>query len=73
MLLSDCPINSKCEIVSINLPNDETVRLCELGLGKGTKLKVCQICPFGSVLVSKGTERIGLSSGVSNLLEVKRV
>jgi Fe2+ transport system protein FeoA len=73
VLLSDCSINSRCEIVSINLPNDETIRLCELGLSKGTKLKICQLCPFGSVLVSKGTERIGLSSQITNLLEVKYI
>ncbi|MDR3127781.1 MAG: ferrous iron transport protein A [Bifidobacteriaceae bacterium] len=71
MLLSDCPIDAKCEIVAINLSGDEKIRLCELGLKKGSKLRVCQMCPFGSLLISRGTERIGLSPYIAKSLEVK--
>ncbi|MDR2799468.1 MAG: ferrous iron transport protein A [Bifidobacteriaceae bacterium] len=73
MLLSDCPIDQNCEIVSINLSDDEVIRLCELGLREGSKLKICQHCPFGSLLISKGTERIGISPHIAKSLEVKYV
>ncbi|MDR2748492.1 MAG: ferrous iron transport protein A [Bifidobacteriaceae bacterium] len=73
MLLSDCPIDKNCEIVSVNLSDDETLRLCELGLRIGSKLRVCQYCPFGSLLISKGTERIGISPHIAKSLVVKYI
>ncbi|MDR0789101.1 MAG: ferrous iron transport protein A [Bifidobacteriaceae bacterium] len=66
MKLKDCEIGQKIIVDNIELNEDFCFRLREIGITEGVNLKVCQKCSFGSLVIQKGAERIGIDSKIAD-------
>lgn len=71
MKLAECELGKELIIESIHLDSDHCFRLREIGITEGQSIQACQNCSFGSMVVSKGTERIGIDKKIANAIEVK--
>lgn len=71
MKLKDCKLGEELVIEKIHLDEDHCFRLREIGLTEGVNVRVCQNCSFGSKLLAKGSERIGIDKSIAEAIEVK--
>ena len=69
MLLKNCKVGEQIIVNKINLSEDFCFRLNEIGITNGVKLKVFQKCSFGSFIIEKGAERIGIDSKIASNIE----
>lgn len=52
MKLSNLRINKKAKVVSVNILNQSVKRhILEMGLVKGTIIKVCKVAPMGDPII----------------------
>ncbi|WP_314686260.1 FeoA family protein [uncultured Bifidobacterium sp.] len=66
----DCPMNSDMVITEIDLDSRHGFRLEELGLRRGTTIRVVQRSAFGGRVLARGPERIAVDGGTARRIHV---
>lgn len=67
---SDCPLNSDMVITGIDMDVRHGFRLEELGLRRGTVIRVVQRSAFGGRVLARGPERIAVDAGTARRIRV---
>lgn len=69
----DCPLGVDMAIVSIDIDERHRFRMLELGLRRGTVIRVTQRSNFHGRVVAKGAERIALDGATAARIRLTRV
>lgn len=72
MTVARCPLNIDMTITDIDIAPRYRFRMLELGLRKGSVIRVVQRANFHGRVVAKGSERIALDGATAACIQVER-
>ncbi|HQY32976.1 FeoA family protein [Actinotalea sp.] len=71
MQLRACPVGAEVEIVALGLPDGALLRMGEMGLRAGSRVRVTHRAPLGGRVVAVGTARLALDGATAASVEVR--
>ncbi|HWS56936.1 MAG TPA: FeoA family protein [Actinotalea sp.] len=73
MQLRACPVGSEVVIVALGLPETTQLRMGELGLRRGTRIRVTHRAPLGGRVVAIGGARLAIDATTAAGVQVRSV